>query len=76
MATKVWLANPETSVENCVEGVGAAIQSSFQVSLTFNTATNAINDNGTTRQMQKSEIVKALLNIVQNLEKDPNSDFG
>lgn len=76
MATKVWLASPETAMENVVEGVGAAVQSSFCVAVTIDLATNKINDGSTTRVLQKREAILALYNIIGRLEKDDGSDFG
>lgn len=76
MATKVWLASPETAMESVVEGVGAAIQSSFCVGVTIDMATNKVADNGTTRLIQKREAIQALYNIIGRLTKDDGSDFG
>jgi len=77
MATKVFLLSPSLSLENVVEGVGAAIQSSFLVALTINTATNTVNsDTGGTRMIQKAEVVQIIRTLEQFIEKDPNSDFG
>lgn len=76
MATKVWLAGPETTYENVVEGVGAAVQSSFTVAVTIDLATNKISDNGTTRVVQKREAIQALYNIIGRLVKDDGSDWG
>lgn len=76
MATKVWLASPETAMENVVEGVGAAIQSSFVVGVTIDLATNKINDNGGTRVVQKREAILAIYNVLGRLLKDDGSDWG
>ncbi len=76
MATKVFLWSPGKSLEDVVEGVGAAIQSSFMVALTVDLGTGTIAENGTTRQIKKSEIVQAINYLEQFIEKDPNSDLG
>jgi hypothetical protein len=76
MATKVFLTSPGTAVENIVEGVGAAIQSSFLVGLTINLATNTVADNGTTRVILKSEVQRAIRELEEFILKDPNSDWG
>ena len=76
MATKVWLASPETAIESVVEGVGAAIQSSFVVGVTIDLSTSKIADNGTTRVVQKREAILSIYNILGRLLKDDGSDWG
>jgi len=76
MATKTIIVSPGGSLETTVEDTGGVILSSFVVALTFDAATNTINDNGTTRKVKKSEVIQCMRIIEQFLEKDPNSDFG
>jgi hypothetical protein len=76
MATKVFLFSPGGSLETVVEGVGAAIQSSYVVALTVNTATNVISDNGTTRQALKSEVQQAIRILEEYIIRDTGSDWG
>ncbi len=76
MATKVFLFSPGGNLETVVEGVGAAVQSSFLVGLTVNMATTTVNDNGTTRMIYKSEVQQAIRTLEEFLLKDPNSDWG
>lgn len=67
MATRVFLDSPGVPIESVVEGVGAAIQSSFLVSLTVDLSTTAL-DAGT-RQIQKAEVYQALMNLWGYIEK-------
>lgn len=76
MATKVFLFSPGGSLETVVEGVGAAVQSSFVIGLTVNMATTAVNDNGTTRAPQKAEVLEAMRVLEQFLGRDTGQDFG
>ena len=79
MATKVFLFSPGGSLETVVEGVGAAVQSSFVVGLTINMATNAIQDassGGTTRAILKSEAQQAIRILEEFIIRDTGTDFG
>lgn len=79
MATKVFLFSPGGSLETVVEGVGAAVQSSFVVGLTVNMATTAIDDNtlgGTARAVLKSEVQQAIRVLEEFILRDTGSDFG
>lgn len=81
MATKVFLFNPGGSLETVVEGVGAAVQSSFVVGLTINLATSAVNDpntsaGGTTRAILKSEVQQAIRVLEEFIIRDTGSDWG
>lgn len=67
MATRVFLDSPGVAMENVVEGVGAAIQSSFLVALTVDLNTAGL-DAGS-RQIQKAEVYQALMNIWGYIEK-------
>jgi len=74
MATRVLLVSPGQNLENVVEGVGAAIQSSFIVALTVDLGSN-ITDSGQTRGPLKSEVVQALRILEQFLERDTSGQF-
>lgn len=76
MATKVFLFSPGKSLEDVVEGVGAAVQSSFAIGLTVDLATNKITEGGGTRAVLKSEVMQAIRILEEFLAKDPGSDFG
>lgn len=76
MATKVFLFSPGGTLETVVEGVGAAVQSSFVVALTIDLGTTLVAQDGTTRAIKKSEVVMAINVLEQFIEKDPGSDFG
>jgi hypothetical protein len=76
MATKVFLFSPGVTVETVVEGVGSAVQSSFVVGLTINTATNTINEGASTRMILKSEVQMAIRTLEEFILKDPNADWG
>lgn len=67
MATRVFLSSPGVAMENTIEGVGAAIQSSFLVSLTVDLSTTALD--ATTRQILKSEVFQIMKNLEGWLEK-------
>ncbi len=57
MATEVFLANPETAIDNIVPGVAnTVIESSFLVAVKVNLGT-LVNDNGTTRAIKKQELI-------------------
>lgn len=76
MATKVFLASPQTPIETVELGVGAAIQSSYVVAVTIEMATNKINEGSSSRMVKKAEVVQCLENIIAQIEKDPAADFG
>lgn len=67
MATRVFLTSPGVPMESTVEGVGAAIQSSYLVSITVDLSTVALD--AATRQIQKAEVKQALDNLWGYLEK-------
>lgn len=75
MATRVLLLSPGLSLENVVEGVGAAIQSSFVVALTVDLGTGNITESGTTRAILKSEIVQIMRTLEAFLERDSSGFF-
>lgn len=76
MATKVFLISPGKSLENVVEGVGAAVQSSFTMALTIDMATTTVVEGSSTRAILKSEVLLGIEVLEQFLLKDPGSDFG
>ena len=59
-----------------VEGVGAAVQSSFVVGLTVDLTTTLVSDNGTTRKILKSEVQQAMRTLEEFILKDPGTDWG
>jgi hypothetical protein len=59
MATRLYGANPGYNLEQVTEGVGSAT-SSHNVELTVDLATTVVNDNGTTRAIQKQEVLLIL----------------
>lgn len=67
MATRVFLTSPGVAMENTVEGVGAATQSSFVVALTVDLSTTALD--ASSRQILRSEVFLALDNLMGYLEK-------
>lgn len=76
MATKVFLVSPGNSLENVVEGVGAAIQSSFVIALTVDMSTALVKDNGTTRSVLKSEVQQGMRILEQFILRDTGTDWG
>lgn len=76
MATKVFLWSPGTAIENVVEGVGGVVQSTFVVGVTINLATNTVADNGTTRAVQKAEVIQGLETLIDAITNDRAPDFG
>ena len=76
MATKVFLFSPGGNLETVVEGVGAAVQSSFVVGLTVDLTTTLVSDNGTTRKILKSEVQQAMRTLEEFILKDPGTDWG
>lgn len=67
MATRVFLSSPGTAMESTVEGVGAAIQSSYLVAITVDLSTVALD--AASRQIQKAEVKQALDNLWGYIEK-------
>lgn len=67
MATRVFLTSPGTFTENTIEGVGAAIQSSFLVSITVDLSTTGLD--ASSRQINKTEVKVALENLWAYIEK-------
>lgn len=67
MATRLFLTSPGVATENTVEGVGAAIQSSFIVALTVDLNTAGL-DAGA-RQVNKAEVKVAIDNLWAYIEK-------
>lgn len=67
MATRVFLFTPGGSLETVVEGVGAAVQSSFAVALTVDLNTAFLNEAASTRQILKSEVVTAIRTLEEYL---------
>lgn len=59
MATRIFKGNPGDSLESITDGVGSAT-SSKSVELTVDLATSIVNDNGTTRAIQKEEVLLVL----------------
>ena len=76
MATKVFLFTPGGNLETVVEGVGAAVQSSFVVALTVDLATNKITEGTSTRAVLKSEVQQAIRVLEEFIVRDTGSDFG
>jgi hypothetical protein len=69
MATRVFLITPGNALENVVEGVGAAIQSSFAISLTVDLSTTFLNEAASTRQILRSEVYTAIRTLEEYLER-------
>lgn len=67
MATRVFLSSPGVTMENTIEGVGAATQSSFLVALTVDLTTTGLD--ASSRQIQKAEVFQTLYNLIGYLEK-------
>lgn len=67
MATRIFLTSPGVATENTVEGVGAAIQSSFLVALTVDLSTTSLD--ASSRQILRSEVFLAIENLRAYLEK-------
>ncbi len=59
--------SPGVPMESTIEGVGAAIQSSFLISITVDLSTTALD--ASTRQIQKAEVFQAIENLKGYLEK-------
>lgn len=59
MATRIYGANPGYHLEDVTEGVGSATASK-NVELTVDLATSVVNDNGTTRSINKGEVLVIL----------------
>lgn len=59
MATRLYSANPGDHLEDVVEAAGSAITTK-NVELTVNLATTVVNDNGSTRAIQKEEVLICL----------------
>lgn len=56
MATRLYGANPGYNLEAVTEGVGSAT-TSHNVELTVDLATTVVSDTGTTRAIQKQEVL-------------------
>lgn len=67
MATRVFCTSPGVAMESTVEGVGAAVQSSYLVALTVDLTTTGLD--ASSRQIQKAEVYQALMNIWGYIEK-------
>lgn len=67
MATRVFLSSPGVAIESTIEGVGAAIQSSYIVGITVDLSTTALD--ASTRQITKGEVKQALDNLWGYIEK-------
>lgn len=68
MSTILFGGNPGYSLENVTEGTGSAT-SAHNVELTVDMATTIVNDNGTTRQIQRNEVILILHLFIQYIEK-------
>lgn len=75
MATRVLLLSPGQSLESVVEGVGAAIQSSFLVALTVDLGTTNVTESGTTRAILKSEVILIIKTLEEYLQRNSSGVF-
>lgn len=64
MSTVLFAGSPGKSLETITVQTGGALQTANAVELQVNQATTVVNDNGTTRQIQKEEVL-LLLNIFE-----------
>lgn len=76
MATKVFLFSPGGTLETVVEGVGAAVQSSFLVGLTVNLANNVLTEGSVSRAILKSEVQQAIRVLEEFIVRDTGTDWG
>lgn len=76
MASQVFLINPSKSLEDVVTGVGAAIQSSFIVSITVDLGTSDLTEGGTTRQIKKAEVQQAIRTLEEYILRDTAAIWG
>lgn len=63
MATRLFGANPGYSLESVTEGVGSAT-TSHNVELTVDLSTSIVTDGGSTRAIQKEEVL-IILNLFE-----------
>lgn len=56
MATRLYGANPGFNLDNVTEGVGSAT-TSHNVELTVDLATSVVTDNGSTRSINREEVL-------------------
>lgn len=67
MATKKYGANVGFSLEQVVSGAGAATTNN--VELTVDLATSIVNDNGTTRAIQREEVLVIMELFIEYIVK-------
>ncbi|MEO8837540.1 MAG: hypothetical protein ABI351_02380 [Herbaspirillum sp.] len=67
MSTLLIAGSPGKSLETLVVTTGGSLQGSGAVELQINQATTVVNDNGSTRQIQKEEVLLLLNLFEQNI---------